>query len=384
MSLTVPARMIRDATQAQSAMTSSASIDGAQPGADVTAEGETLSSRGLRYVALEAPAAGASIALENGMRWARIPLPVDLDHINVWLIDNGEGWIIVDTGMAASIGKDAWESIDRDVFAARPVSGIFVTHMHPDHIGLAAWLQDRFHVPVMMSARTRQIAALLTEPVPPSETARAAAFFRSHGLADFAAVQPIFRPERMSTIVSGMPTVEREIGDGEMLRFGGSEWLAMETNGHAEGHLCLSNAAAHVLISGDQVLPTISSNISYTWRNDDLNPLGSYLSSLERLRKLPADTFVLPSHGRPFRGLRHRIDDLLQHHVEQLDKLVKACVEPKTATELLSVMFRRTLKGIHLFLAFAEVLAHLEYLVHAGRAERVEAAGMVRYRTADS
>jgi glyoxylase-like metal-dependent hydrolase (beta-lactamase superfamily II) len=360
-------------------MTSTPKSDAIQPSADVTAEGEAFSSKSLRYLAVEAPAAGASVALGNGVRWARIPLPVDLDHINVWLIEDGDGYVIVDTGMAASIGKDAWESIERDVFATRPVRAIFVTHLHPDHLGLAAWLQDRFGVPVMMSSRTREIATIITAPFPAAEAEQAATFFRSHGLADFALVQPIFRPERMSTIVSGMPRVDREVADGETLHFGKSEWLAMETNGHAEGHLCLSNASGPMLISGDQVLPTISSNIGYTWRNGDPNPLGSFLSSLERLRKLPADTLVLPSHGRPFRGLRHRIDDLKSHHLEQLDKIIKACIEPKTATEVLPVMFRRTLKGMHLFLAFAEALAHLEYLVHARRLERRETKGLVHY-----
>jgi len=362
-------------------MTSTPKSDARQPAADVTAEGEAFSSKGLRYLAVEAPAARTSVALEHGVRWARIPLPVDLDHINVWLIEDEDGYAIIDTGMAASIGKDAWESIERDVFATRAVRTIFVTHLHPDHMGLAAWLQDRFDVPVMMSRRTREIATIISAPLPPAEMEQAATFFRSHGLADFALVQPIFRPERMSSIVSGMPRVDREVADGETLRFGRSEWLAMETNGHAEGHLCLSNASAHLLISGDQVLPTISSNIGYTWRNGDPNPLGSFLSSLDRLRKLPADTLVLPSHGRPFRGLRHRIDDLQSHHREQLEKIMLACVEPKTAADVLPVMFRRTLKGMHLFLAFAEGLAHLEYLVHARRAERVEAAGTVRYRT---
>src|SRR5262249_54557054 len=161
-------------------------------------------------------------------------------------------------------------------------------------------------------------------------------------------------------------------------RWGAHEWTALETNGHAEGHLCLSNDATGVLISGDQVLPTISPNISYTYRTHDTNPLGSYLASLERLRTLPENTLVLPSHGRPFYGLQQRLDDLRSRHEQQLDMLVGACAEPKSGGEVLPLMFRRELKGFHLFLALGEALAHLEYLVHAGRVARRTIEGVVR------
>ena len=197
-------------------------------------------------------------------------------------------------------------------------------------------------------------------------------FFRSHGLSDVAQVQPMFKPERFARMTSGLPQVERHVADGDTLHWGGGEWLALQTDGHAQGHLCLSNAAARVLISGDQVLPSISSNISYGFHIADANPLGSYLDSLQRLRALSPDTLVLPSHGVPFHGLQQRIDDLTMHHEEQLAKVEERCREPKTAAELLPTMFRRELKGMHLFLAFGEALAHLEYLVSRRTSERMQ------------
>jgi len=182
-------------------------------------------------------------------------------------------------------------------------------------------------------------------------------------------------------MTSGMPQVDRFVADGQIMRWGAGEWTALETNGHAEGHLCLSNPALRVLVSGDQVLPTISSNISFSFGAGDPNPLGSYLASLQRLRALAEDTLVLPAHGVPFRGLRHRVDDLTSHHLEQLDKLAALCAEPKTALDVLPHMFRRELKDVHLFLAIGEALAHLEYLVHAGRVRRELQAGRVSYIT---
>jgi len=355
--------------------------DTSQPAPAVTAEGETFPSapRRLKYVSVAAPAPGSSVAIAPGVRWARIPLPMDLNHINVWLVETEGGCVIVDTGMAVQMGKDAWEAIERETFATQPVRAVFVTHIHPDHSGLAAWLQQRYGVPVFMSARTHEVLRVMATGEGRPQGGQIESFFRSHGLVDATQIQPMFNPERFARMTSGLPPVERHVADGDVLRWGGGEWTALQTDGHAEGHLCLSNAAARVLISGDQVLPSISSNIGYGFHIADPNPLGSFLDSLQRLRALPPETLVLPSHGVPFYGLQQRVDDLTSHHEEQLAKIAERCREPKTAAELLPTMFRRELKGMHLFLAFGEALAHLEYLVHAGRLRRTDVAGTIRY-----
>jgi glyoxylase-like metal-dependent hydrolase (beta-lactamase superfamily II) len=230
-----------------------------------------------------------------------------------------------------------------------------------------------------MSSRTHQMAQAMVNGDGKAQAARAETFFRSHGLDDIAQIQAMFKPERFARMTSGLPRVERYVADSDTLHWGAGEWTVLQTDGHAQGHLCLSNAGTRVLISGDQVLPAISSNISYGFHVADANPLGSYLSSLQRLRMLAPETLVLPSHGVPFYGLQHRIDDLSGHHEEQLARVAELCREPKTATELLPSMFRRELKGMHLFLALGEALAHLEYLVQQGRLEREIKADLVRY-----
>jgi glyoxylase-like metal-dependent hydrolase (beta-lactamase superfamily II) len=361
-------------------MTSSDPSRTSRSSAVVTAEGEAFPSAParLRYVAVAPPAPGTSVAIAPGVLWARIPLPIELTHINVWLLETERGCVIVDTGMAATIGKDAWLAIERDVFAARPVSAVFVTHIHPDHIGLAAWLQERHGVPVLMSKRTHELSLTMLGGESRLQPGEVESFFAAQGLKDLSSIQPMLKPDRFARITSGVPSVGQHVADGETLQWG-SGWTALRTDGHAEGHLCLSNAAHRVLISGDQVLPTISSNISFGPHTADRDPLGSYLTSLERLRSLPADTLVLPSHGVPFYGLQQRIDDLREHHEEELTTVLTACREPKSAVELLPFMFRRELKGMHLFLALGEALAHAEYLVRAGRMARANSAGIVRY-----
>lgn len=349
------------------------------PSDNVTAEGEAYLSepKRLHFVDVEPPQNGQAVPIAPGVRWCRIPLPIDLNHINVWLLDHEDGCIAIDTGMAAPTGEEAWVALEADVFRRTPLCGVFVTHIHPDHIGLARWMQQRYDVPVWMSPRTlEQMHAFMTVD-PQSAVADAERFFTMHGVVD-RALLPSLSPTRFARMTSGMPDVAKTVVDSELLSWGGSEWRALETNGHAEGHLCLH--ANDTLISGDQVLPTISSNIGFTWRSRDPNPLGSYLASLERLHALPEDTLVLPSHGIPFRGLRARIEDLQSHHREQLDAVTRACREPKAALDVLPVMFRRPLQGMHFFLAMAEALAHLEYLAASGRVQRdLGTAGITRY-----
>ena len=314
------------------------------------------------------------------MWWTRIPLPIDLDHINVWMLETAEGLVIVDTGMAADVGKEAWERLETQLLRQQRVCAVLVTHIHPDHLGLAGWLQRRHEVPVLMSSRTHEQARVLLDPAAPDMSAAVGAFFRSLGSAEPLSGRGLFSPQRFARMVSGLPHPVQQVSDGGTLPWDAQHWTALQTDGHAEGHLCLHDATKRILISGDQVLPSISPNIGLTWNSQDMNPLGSYLSSLERLRQLDHDTLVLPSHGLPFYGLRARIDDLRQHHLQQLDRLLLTCATPRTVVDLLPVMFRRVLKGMHFLLAVAEALAHVEYLVFHARLRRVtDEAGVMRY-----
>jgi glyoxylase-like metal-dependent hydrolase (beta-lactamase superfamily II) len=360
-------------------MTEPVPSDAAKPPIEVTAEGESYVSRELQFTDVAAPEAGHAVAIAPNVYWCRIPLPIDLNHINLWLLDLGDGYVLVDSGLGAQVCMDAWDKLGASMFAIKPLRAILITHIHPDHIGLAAWLQQRYRVPVLMSKRTFKQADMLLRGTHTVSTKEAEGFFRSHGLPDTTSMRSVFSPQRFAKMASGMPEVLRHVEAGEVLEWGG-QWTALETDGHAEGHLCLSDGARRLLISGDQVLPSISSNISFTVRNEDMNPLDSYLTSLQRLRRLDPQTLVLPSHGVPFRGLQLRVDDLVRHHQGKLESLMAACVEPKTAYDILPVMFRRALIGVHLFLAIAEALAHLEYLVHAGRMQRTSGSdGFIRY-----
>lgn len=349
--------------------------------ATVTSEGETLASapQRLRYLDVEPPASGTAIPVAEGVHWIRMPLPMDLDHINLWLIDHDDGYVLVDTGFAADVCRKAWHSLETSVLAARPLKLIFVTHVHPDHAGLAAWLQSRHGKPVWMSRPTREHMRFFLDPLSEPAIEAGVQFFAGHGAADVDELREVISGGRYRDLVSGLPDVARFPGDEEHIEWGGTCWHLLECAGHIEGHLCLHDPARGVLISGDQVLPTISSNVSLTPRSIDVDPLGSYLASLRRLSALPAETLVLPSHGRPFYGLQARAADLIAHHEKHMATLVDACREPRSAQDVLPLLFKRSLRGLQRFLALGEAIAHLEHLAIRQRLERRVTASGVRF-----
>jgi glyoxylase-like metal-dependent hydrolase (beta-lactamase superfamily II) len=210
----------------------------------------------------------------------------------------------------------------------------------------------------------------LLTPLAPAEIARRGDFYRAHGVTDLEFLGPSLAGERYRAAVSGAPEVANHPRDGEETHWAGRTWRWLETNGHAAGHLCLHDAAARILITGDQVLPSISPNVSLSGWAADPDPLDSYLASLERLSALDPDTLVLPSHGRPFHGLPARALELHRHHQDRLELLLEACEAPHSAVELLRVLYRRELRGFHRVLALGETLSHLEYLARRGRLAR--------------
>jgi glyoxylase-like metal-dependent hydrolase (beta-lactamase superfamily II) len=344
---------------------------------------QPASDPALRYLTLPPPEPGTLAQVADGVHWIRFPLPMELDHINLWLIEDQGGFILIDTGLATEAGRAAWELLEQRVLATRPLRLIVITHLHPDHAGLAAWLQMRHRVPVWTSRETeRQMRELLEHPTEQRLAARRT-FFRSHGLVDADGLGASLTGERYRAHVSGVPEIEHHPRDADEVTWDSSTWRWLATGGHAAGHLCLHQATRRLLITGDQILPTISPNVSLNAWSPDQDPLDSFLASLERFAALAPETLVLPSHGRPFVGLGARARELRDHHHEHLKRLLEACRQPRTATDVLQVLFRRKLAGFHLFLALGEAIAHLEYLARRGRVVRgTDAEGTIRYARA--
>lgn len=347
----------------------------------LTEEGERYLSplRRLEFLPLDPPPPGALVEIADGVQWLRVPLPMELNHINLWLLEGAAGWTLVDTGMDAEPCRAAWDALAAGPLAGRRIERIVVTHAHPDHVGLASWLAARFAAPVSMSRAAHQSLTAQLAREPEAVRERVLGFLHAHGLADAADAPGLARPSHRRW-QGPPPDLDLPLGDGEALPLAGEEWCAIEAGGHAVGHLCLHAPGRRLLVAGDQVLPTISPNVSVMPGAPRANPLREYLDSLERIAGCGEQTLVLPSHGRPFHGLVRRCTDLRRHHLQQLERLRDLCREPRTAGDLLPHMFGRALRGLHRLLGLGEALAHLHCLEADGELERqVDAGGVVRF-----
>lgn len=325
------------------------------------------------------PPSGATLAVAPGVRWLRMPLPYALDHVNLWLLEDGDRWTAVDTGIALPGVQEAWKS----VLEGRRLARQIVTHFHPDHLGLAAWLEDRTGAPLWITEGEWLAARATIDGTGDRSVAATLDFFRRHGLPEPRLTALEARGNAYARGVPALPAAWRRIADGEEISIGGRAWRVIVGHGHSPEHASLHCEPFGVLIAGDMLLPHISTNISAFAGSAGGNPLADFLASITRLAQLPADTLVLPSHGLPFRGLRARVAQLEAHHRARCDDLLKACAgQPRTAAELLPVLFARDISDPHqLLFAMGEAIAHLDYLEQAGAMARAEAGGIFRFRT---
>ncbi|MDB5817416.1 MAG: hypothetical protein JWQ11_1056, partial [Rhizobacter sp.] len=329
------------------------------------------------------PELGHSVDVAPGVRWIRMGLPFALDHINIWLLRdcmNGvEGWSIVDCGVANDATRAAWERVFAHELDGLPVLRLIVTHMHPDHIGLSDWLVQRWshaghECRMWISATDFQVAQQNSGSASSDSLSgpKAAAFMAAHGISDRGALDQVAgRTTYYSSLVPSVPATYRRLIDGMELCINGERWVCHVGYGHAPEHMSFFNAKRNVLIAGDMVLPRISTNVSVFENEPEGDPLALYLSSLDRMRPLPADCLVLPSHGRPFVGLHTRIDQLHDHHRHHFAEVMAMCSEaPSSAADLLPVLFKRKLDLHQTTFAMGESIAHLNALWHAERLVR--------------
>jgi glyoxylase-like metal-dependent hydrolase (beta-lactamase superfamily II) len=335
------------------------------------------------------PAPGETMEIAPGVRWIRMGLPFALDHINLWLlrdsVDPREGWTVVDTCVTRDEAKAQWESIFATQLDGLPVLRVLVTHMHPDHIGLAWWLCERWNAPLWISATDFNAARIASQSTTGFGGAAAADFFASHGLTDPDSLEKVrARAGYYPSMVPDVPRRFRRMQDGDVVRIGGREWRCVSGYGHAPEHIALYCDDLRVLISGDMLLPRISTNVSVYDVEPESNPLAQFLASIDKFTSLPEDTLVLPSHGKPFRGLHERVRQLHEHHEERLREVMQACRErPQSAADVLPVLFKRTLDLHQTTFAMGEAVAHLHALWHAGQLKREhDAQGIWRFSPA--
>ncbi|HML08383.1 MAG TPA: MBL fold metallo-hydrolase [Xanthobacteraceae bacterium] len=315
------------------------------------------------------PAPGATIEVAPGILWLRLALPFLLDHVNIYFIDDGDGWTLIDTGLGNTATQQAWQLMFDGLLRERPLKRIIVTHFHPDHVGCAGFLLRRFDVPLYMSA-TEYLQSLTIHLNPGAlEAEHYRRFYLDHGLDAETTGRVVTGGHAYLKRTSGLPPTFHRIVAGDVLRVGNRDFDVLTGGGHSPEQVMLLCRDEKLFLAADQVLAKISPNVSVVAVDPDGDPLGHYLRSLNALRReVGEDVLVLPGHNLPFYGLHRRIDELNEHHRARCERILRACrAAPRSAAELIPFVFARKLDPHQMGFAFSEVLAHVNYMLRQGK-----------------
>jgi glyoxylase-like metal-dependent hydrolase (beta-lactamase superfamily II) len=333
------------------------------------------------------PSPAELVEIAPGIRWLRMPLPFALDHIHLWLMrdcfEGREGWTLIDCGIASEEVQGLWRQIEATALEGLPLVRIICTHMHPDHLGMAAELCARHGIALWMTLGEYAMGRILSATLPGTDGSASIGHYRRHGLTDEDTLEQMRRrgDRHFSHLVPSVPLAYRRIHADEMIKIGQVDWRIIIGRGHSPEHAALYDEARQILISGDMVLPRISTNVSVHAIEPEADPVNDYLQSLQRFETCAPDTLVLPSHGRPFRGLHVRLRQLREHHEARLLDTLNACRErPMSAIDLLPVLFRRKLDLHQSGFAIGEAIAHLHALYFRDQVQRhLDDDGVIRF-----
>jgi glyoxylase-like metal-dependent hydrolase (beta-lactamase superfamily II) len=337
----------------------------------------------LTYPFGEAPDIGRALEIAPGIKWLRLPLPFQLNHINVWLLRDGDGWALVDTGVFTERTREVWDQALEHELDGAPLTRVLATHLHPDHVGCAGWLTRKFGVELLMSRDEYLLCRVLVadtgKPAPP-EGIR---FYRAAGFDAPALERYSNFFGAFGRVVAPLPESYRRLEDEGRVTIGEHTWEIIVGRGHSPEHACLLCRELGLLIAGDQLLPTISSNVSVYPTEPAANPLKYWFESLQKMKELlPPDVLVLPAHGKPFLGAHARLDQLIDEHETGLANLRELGDQPRRAVDVFPALFNARITDKNLIMATGEAISHLNYLVIRGEFEvSSDASGVNWYQT---
>ncbi len=321
----------------------------------------------IEYEHLTRPKRGEAMRMDDGITWLRMPLPFSLNHINLWLLRDNKGWVIVDAGVDTRTSRGIWEQTFSGPMHGDPATHVIATHLHPDHVGCANWLVHHFDVDLWMTREEYMLCRMLVSDTGHEAPDEGTRFYREAGFTE--AQIDTYRDNfgMFGKFVKAMPQAYKRMVDGDKLSFAGYVWEVIVGRGHSPEHACLFDEDRNILISGDQILPTISPNVSVWPTEPKANPLKDWFESIDKLEaRLPEDVLVLPSHGKPFRGAHARLKALRKDHTDRLEVLLENGTKPRRVVDVFDDLFNSTINDSNRTMATGESLAHLRYLCETG------------------
>ena len=341
-------------------------------------------SNGLSYPFDNRPNPGELIEVGPGIFWVRMPLPISLNHINLWMLEEQDGWTLVDTGMATEDTKELWEEIFSTHLNSKPVKQVIVTHMHFDHLGLAGWLVEKWGATLCMSRTEYLSSRVIINEIKSDPPEATVAFFRAAGVEESILDEFKVRFNNRSDFVSPLPSHYKRLTDNQVLQIGSLQWTVIIVEGHSPEHICLHCKSLNIMIAGDQILPRISPNISVRPDEPRANPLHNFLRSCESLKnRLNKDVLILPSHGDPFYGVHLRLQDMINEHKKGLQDLLEFCSQPRSVAEVFPILFKSKINIGNMVIAVGEAVANLNYLVSSKElVVDIGSDGIARYKQA--
>lgn len=331
---------------------------------------------GIVYPFAEAPPAGEYVEVADGVLWLRLPLPMALDHVNVYLLDDGDGWTVIDTGLDTKKTRGIWSEVISRALGGRPVKRVVVTHHHPDHVGLAGWFQTEFGAELLTTRTSWLMARMLTLDVQEQATKEQVDFWRRAGMDDEILARRIAeRPFNFADAVSHLPLGYTRVGEGDEITMGGRRWVVRVGHGHAPEHATFWSETDNLVLGGDQLLPSISPNLGVYPTEPMADPVKEWLNSCDRFSVHARDHhLVLTGHKLPFNGLPFRLEQLISNHHGALDRLLDHLSTPRSVADCFLPLFKRNIKEGEYGLALVEAVAHVNHLRLSGlvELERVE------------
>lgn len=340
--------------------------------------GQTYTEQdGLRFPWPEAPEFGVPVEVAPGILWVRFPLPFRLDHVNIYLIADGDGWAVVDTGISDDVTREAWSDLLNGPLAGQPLTRLIVTHFHPDHIGLAGWLCEEFGLPLLTSQTSFLMCNTISLTPGAAEAKPYQDFYLRHGMDPDTARLVSTHGHQYLKMVTPLPPTFRRLLSGDMLVIGERQFRVYSGDGHAPEQIMLYLPEEKILFAADQVIAKITPNISVWAVDPEGDPLGHYLRTTRTLEShVPEDTLVLPGHQLPFYGLNERCRQIVNHHEDRCRMIAEACAGgPKSVSELVPVVFHRPLDPHQLSFAFSETHAHVNRMIRRGELAWIERDG---------